>query len=94
MGGISFDRKGGGGGGVQNNHRAGERGRGAPHYGKPGSAYFLNFFKDPKIRKQTIGITKTEKTYWKSKQQPQIFEASGYFSPPRSDLEKHIGNDL
>ena len=39
-------------------------GEGAPPtMGNPGSAYFLNFFKDPKIRKQTIGITKTEKTY-------------------------------
>ena len=93
MGGISFDRKGRGGGfKIIIGQGSGE---GAPPtMGNPGSAYFLNFFKDPKIRKQTIGITKTEKTYWKSKQQPQIFEASGYFSPPRSDLEKHIGNDL
>ena len=49
MGGISFDRK--GGRGVQNNHRAGERGRGAPHYGKPWERIFSKFFQRPKNSK-------------------------------------------
>ena len=55
---------------------------------------FSNFFRKRKNFKTNRNQAKLEKLYCKSKPPPLIFEVSCYFFPSRSDLQKHIANDL